>query len=568
MEDNEKMKYCTKCGAKLIEGAKFCTVCGNRADQSAPAQNVQTTPVKEPAAPAQVSYQAAPQTAPSPDKKKFKWGILAAVIAFVLIIGAAAAILIPKFTLDAPRKFVEMHRVIITPVVDLSAETVTRDLDPERSNKVKEYSGIDTDFTVTVDMETGSDYVDGILEGSSVTFKVKSDPEKPIFGFILNLSGSDILSGTIVTEQDKIGISLPELSDEYYQISYEDLSDILMAVGIDSEVDIQSLMGAMYSTESPLGVDSEQLKDIIDSYLDVFFSMVNKENTASSKEDVYLPACRETIGCTVITFKPTAADITEMVKQLCDKLRDDEEVREIVKNIAEYAYAADPGMADNYDTADDYVKFIMDSYDDMVKNLWEKNKEDIESFAQDIEENEVSWKIAYKALRVHKISITDKDGNGIGYESVGNVLELRTDLIATYEEDAADVVGKSALKLSGKKAEGSITVNKLDDGTAKIDYSFDLAKKSGLKIPYGQYRFEYGDIKADVNVESEGSGSQHDIDIRYDDKDISIGIFSTDKESTVKEPAQIPTRVTGDNIMSVIQGMYGKIMEIVLNIYG
>ena len=37
------MKYCTKCGAKLIEGAKFCTVCGNRVDQNAPEQNVLKT---------------------------------------------------------------------------------------------------------------------------------------------------------------------------------------------------------------------------------------------------------------------------------------------------------------------------------------------------------------------------------------------------------------------------------------------------------------------------------------------------------------------------------------------
>ena len=53
-----------------------------------------------------------------------------------------------------------------------------------------------------------------------------------------------------------------------------------------------------------------------------------------------------------------------------------------------------------------------------------------------------------------------------------------------------------------------------------------------------------------------------------EDNDIRIGIFSTDKESTVKEPSQVPTRVTPDNIMSVIQGMYGKIMEIFINIYG
>ena len=558
------MKYCTKCGAKLVEGAKFCTVCGSSVEQSAPAQNVQTSVIKEDAAPAAAAVQT-----PQKENKKARWGILAAVIAVVLLIGAAAAVLIPKLTLNAPKKFVEMHRVIIKPVVELSAETLTRDMDPVRAEKVSEYSGIDTDFTVTVDMETGSDYVDEILRESSVTFKVKAgDVEKPIFGFIINLSGSDILSGTIVTEKDKVGISLPELSDEYYQIRYEDLEDILKTLGLDSNVSIQAIMETMDSAESPLGVSSEELKAIVESYLDVFFSMVKKENTTSSKEDVYLPACKETIGCTVITFKPSAEDITVMMEELCTKLKGDSDLREIVRNIAAYANLADSSMSYYYETSEDYVKYIMDSYDDTVNNLWDENKDDIESFAKDIEENEISWKIAYKALRVHKISITDKEGNGIGYESVGNVLEKRTDLIAMYEEEKADIVAESELKLSGKKAEGRITVNELDDGPARMDYSLDLAEKSGLKIPYGTYSFVYGDINTDIKVGSKGSGSQHDIKIDYDEKEIKVGIYSTDKESTVREPSQSPTQITSDNIMSVIQGMYGKILEIVMNIYG
>ena len=557
------MKYCTKCGAKLVEGAKFCTVCGSSVTQSAPAQNIQTTAQEN-----TVSEAASAEPTVQSGKKKFRWGILAAVLAIVLIVGVAAAVLIPKLTFNAPKKFVEMHRSILTPVVEFSAETVTRDLDPERSNKVQEYSGIDTDITVTVETETGSDIVDEILQDSSITFKIRSDAEKPLFGFILNLSGSDILSGTIVSEKDKIGIELPELSDDFYQIYYEDLGDILMALGIDSEVDLQALMGSVYSSESPLGVDSEELKAIIDSYLDVFFSMVKKENTVSSKEDVYLPTCKETIGCTVITFQPKAEDIKQMVKQLCDKLENDEELREIVRHVAEYAYIADPNMAYEYETSEDYVEFILDSYDDTVRNLWDKNEEDIIDFAESVEENEISWKIAYKALRIHMISLTDKDGYGYGYESVGNILEQRTDLLSEYEDTDANILARSEIKLNGKKAEGRVTVHDLDEGDARIVYSLDLANKSGLKIPYGSYSFEYGDINADVNVGSESGGSMHDIQVQYDDYDVSIGIFSTDKESTVTEPAQSPTRVTSENIMGVLQGMYGKVMEILLNIYG
>ena len=558
------MKYCTKCGARLVEGAKFCTVCGSRVDCSAPAENVQATSEKE------NTFVAVPAAETAQPRRKFMWGILTAVLALVLIVGAAGAFFFRSGMFEsAPTRFVRIHRQMIDPAVNFSVETVTKQLNDRRTEKVREYTGIDTDFTVTVDMETGSDTVDEIINDSSVTFMVKAgDSVKPLFGFIVNLSGSDVLSGTLVVDKDNLGIYLPELSDEYYKLYYDDLADILKKIGVDSGVDIQAIIDSFYSTESPLGIDSGKLEAIISSYLDIFFSMVKDENTTSSKEDVLLPGCGEKISCTVLTFKPSASDITEMVKAFCDKLKDDDDLREIVRNIAEYAYISNASMADQYETSEDYVNFILKSYDDMVKNLWDKYEEDIIECANNVEENEICWKIAYKGVRVHMISLTDKDQNGIGYESVGNVLEGRTDMVVTYEEGKADKIAESQFKLTGKNAEGSVNIYKLDDGTAKIEYSFNLSQKSGLKIPYGALSFQYGDIKADVKVDSEGTGSLHDIRIKADDKDIRVQIYSTDKPATISEPKGDPVKVTSENLMEVLQGMYGKIMEIAVNIYG
>ena len=78
----------------------------------------------------------------------------------------------------------------------------------------------------------------------------------------------------------------------------------------------------------------------------------------------------------------------------------------------------------------------------------------------------------------------------------------------------------------------------------------------------------YGDYRIDVDVDRKDSGSQHDIALKNDEHDIKIGIFSTDKDSTAFEPEKTPVRVTSDNIMTVIRGMRGKIMEIFWNIYG
>ncbi|MBR0351728.1 MAG: zinc ribbon domain-containing protein [Oscillospiraceae bacterium] len=559
------MKYCTKCGAKLMEGAKFCTVCGSSADTSAPAENVQAIPVRQEP---DLSVDAAFEAPASGGRKKRKWWLLAVIIPVVAALAAAAVFLIPRLTMNAPKRFVEIHKAIVSPVVEGSAKALTGESESALPEKVREYTGIDTDFTVTADVETGDSYADKIINDSSVTFKVKQGgTDKPLYGFKLNLSGSDILSGTIVPEQDRIGIYLPELSDDYYQIRYEDLGDILSALGIDTKVDIEDLLAAAENKESPLGVDSEKLKAIIDSYLDVFFSMVNEENTTSAKEDVKLPGCGQTVSCTVITFKPTADDITDMVRQLCDKLKDDEDVREIVKNLAEYVYKASPDLARQYPTSKEFVNYTLESYDDTVRDLWNDNKDEIKSFARDVEKNEVCWKVAYKGTRIHAITITDDDDNGIGYESVGNVLESRKDMIVLYDEGDPETYAESEIKVKGKIAEGELRVYHLDDGTAVVEYSVDLAKKSGLNIPYGDISFKYGEVKVNLSVSGDDTGSVHDIKLRIDDTPMKFRISSTDEPSTVTEPKGAATRVTSDNVMGILQNIYEKVSEIAMNLF-
>ena len=559
------MKYCTKCGAKLVDGAKFCTVCGNRIGTSVPAENVQAIPVRRDP----VQSDPEPYEAPAVKvKKRTRWGILAMIFATVAALAVTAVLLIPRLFVNAPKKFVELHKSIISPVVDISVKSLAGDIQSVLPEKTGNYSGIDTDLTVTAEIETGDGMIDKIIKESSVTLKVnQSDAERPLFGFLLNLSGSDILSGTIVAEKDKLGIYLPELSDDYYQIRFEDLDGILSSLGIDSEVDFEDLLSYADNKKSPLGADSEKLADIIESYLDVFFSMVNKENTTSSKEKLQLPGCGETVRCTVITFQPSAEEISEMVKQLCDKLKEDGELREIVKNMAEYVYIANPNFARQYASSDDYVEYVLKSYDDAVRNLWTDNKEEIRSFARDLENREVCWKVAYKGLRIHMISITDEDDNGIAYESVGNILERRTDMIVRLDGGNPETYAESSLKVKGKIAEGEVRVYRLEDGTAVYGFSADLAKKSGLNIPYGEFSLKYGKNKLNMNVGSEETGSVHDFKLRTEDNTIKIRILSTDEPSTVMEPDGPATRVTSQNIMGILMGIYGKLSEIAMNLF-
>ena len=162
------MKYCTKCGARLVEGAKFCTVCGSRVDGSAPAENVQAISQKE------NTFIAAPAAEAAQPRKKFRWGILAAVLALVLIVGAAGAFFFRSGMFEsAPARFVRIHRQMIDPAVNFSAETVTKQLNDRRSEKVKEYTGIDTDI-VFDELRDGYAMIREVSERTGVLVKYTS----------------------------------------------------------------------------------------------------------------------------------------------------------------------------------------------------------------------------------------------------------------------------------------------------------------------------------------------------------------------------------------------------------
>ncbi len=82
--------FCTKCGARIVEGGKFCARCGNQSAQAGqnmpPNNSYQRNPQNDPN---QAYYNQVFVSASAPKKKRCKWPIALAVLAF-LIAGALA----------------------------------------------------------------------------------------------------------------------------------------------------------------------------------------------------------------------------------------------------------------------------------------------------------------------------------------------------------------------------------------------------------------------------------------------------------------------------------------------
>ena len=570
------MNYCMNCGAKLTENAKFCMVCGSKvgetssADPAVPASADPEAPVREVIYPTGSPAPAVPASTPgvpAGGKKMFRWGVLIAILAAVLVLGGAAFWVFTSGVLEpAPERFVRMHRQLIDPVLDGVCEAVTVDRkDLSKDLKIEPY--LDTDLTITAEIETGNSETDKMIRDSSVTMRMKTEEGEPgLFGFTLNLKGSDILNGTLVFDPDYIGVYLPELDDEYYRIQYSDLEKILEDAGV--EFDLKDLTGNLNAGKSPLSIDEKELRGIFDEYLDVFFSMVNKNNTKASKETLSLPATGEQVKCTVLTFHPSAKEVTDMARELLEKFADDDRIRKMVRSALEYSYSFDPSNSYWYSDADEYVDEMMEEYDKAVNNLWQDNRDAIEEFAEQVEEKNICWKIAYKNDRIHWICLMDEEGNGLGYESAGNVVQERQDVLTEYQKGKAKKLVESAVKLSGKSAEGTLRIYRLDSGDMRITYSIDLLNRSGLQIPYSELRVRYGDLDIRLKVGKEGKGSQHDLEMKIDGDTVKIGIYSSDTKSTVKAPKGSGTRVTIDNYEDIIEEMSDKIYELLYNIAG
>lgn len=532
------MKYCIGCGSKLEDGVKFCTVCGQ------PVESAET---------------AAVETAVKKEKKvrkKFPAWIVIAVLAVVVLAAATFFAVKSGMFLSPDKQFVALHKeAVVNPTIEAASLT----LSGKASEKAEEELGINTDVEITVEQDIDEDVQEQYLDDSSVTLQINTVEEEKLFGFELNLMGSDVLSGVVVIGEDFIGIQLPELDDEYYTIDFDDLAALLSQyAGVDEE-QAKQVLAVLSGEAASFDIDAEKVEAVAGKYAEIFFSMVTKDNVTREKKDLSLEGIgKKQKGCTVLTFKPTDKDIEKMLTTAAETFVDDDDLADIVEEIL--------------DTLGDSAGYTMKDYEKLVDYVDENYEDDIEDIVEKIDDLDLYWSAAIKGTRIYEIKVySEEEENGFSYESFGELTDSRIDAFIVYDEGDAEVVIQNSLKLKGKSVTGELEGNKeyFSNEDFSVSYTFDLTEKSGLKFPYCEVEGEIGDVRFELNVGKNGkTGSLHELVVKSNGQKIQITAVSTDEESSAAAPKGKGTSVTVDNFQEIVQGMAMEAMQIFSEIFG
>ena len=301
------MRYCANCGEPLTDDAVFCPECGEPVEKR--------EAVQAPAAAANAASAApAAAEAPAPAKKKSKVGkriaIIAAIVLAVLI--AAAAVL--YFT--GLYKDILPHSRLKLGLAEKALVDEGLDKAFEEHDEIKE---IKADMTGSVSLETNGELgmfseigiIKMLLEQIDFDINVEASPEHSGLYAGLTYSGTPLLNGRLVVEDDKIGIYLPQLDDNYYVMTGEAFSSLL---GEDSEA---PKLGEIDLTAFDETATRREVMDI----LNIISGLSTPQNTRiEGNSSASLYGGEKTVPAAEYVITPGEEEIKSVLNRLADYL--------------------------------------------------------------------------------------------------------------------------------------------------------------------------------------------------------------------------------------------------------
>lgn len=206
--------FCTKCGAKVEDGAKFCVQCGNKMERSAPKIRPVSLP-KEPVV-KEVVHSKKVEASDSKPKKKIK---VFPIILFVILL--AAVLVFPKFILSGNEE-----REIITSFVDAEmsgdAEKLVEYIPDKFLDMLLEEEDVSKSEMVKMldkEMENAQKTISDSL-GENWTYSCKINSIKTVEGAAFN----DIVD-SYAKAIDNLGITEATIADVEISVSGKDIDN-------------------------------------------------------------------------------------------------------------------------------------------------------------------------------------------------------------------------------------------------------------------------------------------------------------------------------------------------------
>ncbi len=220
------MKKCENCNLILQDSDAFCPKCGGATVECDSGSNAEGETAcncgencscgeenRECGEQTAENVQAGPQMQFVDDgkKKKGKKGLIAAIIAAVIVVLGVGAALVYMLVLNTPSKQFLMAQAKMFKT-EWSGKTTVADVLKGKGQPVKR----DFSSDISVSMDTDNQNFNDILNKLSLDYKIKSEGSEYLLNGELNYNGSPLLSCVLTADENTVGLYVQELSNEYY----------------------------------------------------------------------------------------------------------------------------------------------------------------------------------------------------------------------------------------------------------------------------------------------------------------------------------------------------------------
>lgn len=589
------MKKCENCNLILQDGDAFCPKCGGatvECDSGSPAEGETACNCGENCSCGEENRECGEQTAENVQagpqmqfvddgkKKKGKKGLIAAIIAAVIVVLGVGAALVYMLVLNTPSKQFLMAQAKMFKT-EWSGKTTVADVLKGKGQPVKK----DFSYDISVSMDTDNQNFNDILNKLSLDYKIKSEGSEYLLNGELNYNGSPLLSCVLTADENTVGIYVPELSNEYY-VTEKGLAEQVFTNEDAGEYDpieytklddIEKAYNSLVKRYGKIllgGIDDDDVK--VEKNVTVKLELLEKEFK----------------GCKVYTYTPDKERIAAALKALSGEMREDEELFNYVCSLTEFYYGSDAlTMLGAYVSETGVTE--AETWKERQAALADYIAEHADEFAQQLVDSGFEIKTA-----VHKgkpvMQTVKYSESTVCSEKISDREEL---LFAWKVIDDDGQNGASFVAELTRKdgmLNGKIDVNNIESGESSCIASVELEdisteKKSALGIPYGTVTVAVADEDL-LNGEemtytlitraAENGGTEHLMKMELPESlapsleslglsgtlsEMTMKIYSSDKASTAKAPDADSTNLSSEEeIEETLNEMTGELANVIL----
>lgn len=392
------------------------------------------------------------------------------------------------------------------------------------------------DFVLTGN-SSGYGQTDEWLPSSSLKLTADTSDEESIAVLLSAvLDGSQPLDLALAFEKEKLRFCFPGVTEESYSMRYDALTSMLND-GSESAVPSQQIHA------SPDSMSEDEKQALVERYQEILLGISNSKNTSKRPGNYALTGLGEKVFCIVVTVKPTQEDWSATLRQLFTTMKEDRQLLDLLEKSANVSAAAAqgqtmPGLMSAGNPAADFQSMLDDALaqtEDLAVSLTGAELE-----------------IATGTTRLYALKLKLPDGSCFGYESYGEIKDLRKDALFSYSAVEATLLALCELSKGG--GEGSVSIPMLD---AQFRYTAGETKDEGTRFDAA---LSWPGFRADAHIAGPDGARLIGVETDADGKTLELAIQQKKNEAGFRYP-DLPDHVIGttDELKAILDAIGEKV---------